>query len=241
MFGYFFGFRSVHLSLIISEFPPVASRRGQPRCWRGILARARAGSVAGQRRLAPCQSRRGRHRRDPHHSPAESARDRRRWASQTRVRHTLTDGAGAQLDSPVREGLIGDATRHHHGTAWMGTGQHVSDLRVERRSVKSGAIDVGHAKQAQEPALELAQLGFEDHGPSSPPNAERVPLHVVKQVNQAAGRGTTTLAALGVQRQAFNAEIRGRKIGDIFPDQSSISPVFFPGSSGWLSLVFPLI
>jgi hypothetical protein len=30
----------------------------------------------------------------------------------------------------------------------------------------------------------------------------------------------------------FNAEIRGRKIGDTFPVQSSIFPVFFPGSSG---------
>jgi hypothetical protein len=40
---------------------------------------------------------------------------------------------------------------------------------------------------------------------------------------------------------ALNAEIRGRKIGDTFPDQSSIFPVFFPGSSGRLSLVFPLI
>jgi serine/threonine protein kinase len=39
----------------------------------------------------------------------------------------------------------------------------------------------------------------------------------------------------------FYAEIRGRKIGDTFPDQSSIFPVFFPGSSGRLSLVFPLI
>jgi hypothetical protein len=42
-------------------------------------------------------------------------------------------------------------------------------------------------------------------------------------------------------RRRFNAEIRGRKIGDTFPDQSSIFPVFFPGSSGRLSLVFPLI
>ena len=44
-------------------------------------------------------------------------------------------------------------------------------------------IGVGHAKQAQEPALELAQLGREDHGRPRP-NPERVALHVVEQVDQ---------------------------------------------------------
>jgi hypothetical protein len=48
-----------------------------------------------------------------------------------------------------------------------------SDRSLGKRwSVSSLGIDVGHAKQAQEPALELAQLGREDHGPSSLPNAE---------------------------------------------------------------------
>jgi hypothetical protein len=82
------------------------------------------------------------------------------------------DCLAAQLDSPVREVLISHATRHHRGAAWVGTGQHVSDLPMNRKSVKSGVIDLGHAKQAQEPALEFAQLGREDQGPSSRANAQ---------------------------------------------------------------------
>jgi len=70
----------------------------------------------------------------------------------------------------VREVLIGHATRHHRGSAWMRTGQHESELSGKRWSASSLVIDVGHAKQAQEPALELAQLGLEDYGPSSSPN-----------------------------------------------------------------------
>jgi hypothetical protein len=77
----------------------------------------------------------------------------------------------------------------------------VSLLSVELRPVESSVIDIGHAQRPQEPALEPAQLGREDHR-RSPPYSERVTLHVLKQVDQSAGRGAATFAALGIQRQA---------------------------------------
>jgi len=40
------------------------------------------------------------------------------------------------------------------------------------------------------------------HAGRSSPGSERVTLHVVEQVDQSAGRGTATLATLGVERQA---------------------------------------
>ena len=72
---------------------------------------------------------------------------------------------------------------------------------MELRPVESSVIDIGHAQQPQEPALEPAQLGREDHR-RSPPYSERVTLHVLKQVDHSAGRRAATFAALGVQRQA---------------------------------------
>ena len=71
----------------------------------------------------------------------------------------------------------------------------MSHLSAELRPVASGVIDIGHAEQTQEPALEPAQLGPEDHGRSSP-DSEQVTLHVVEQVDQSAGRGMATLATL---------------------------------------------
>ena len=118
-----------------------------------------------------------------------SARDRPGWASGVTGRRSVTVQVAAQLDLSVREVLIGHATRQYHGSAWMRTDQHEPEVSVKHGSVSSFVIDVGHAKQAQEPALELAQLGREDHGSSSLPNAERVSLHVVEQVDQPAGRG----------------------------------------------------
>jgi hypothetical protein len=89
--------------------------------------------------------------------------------------------------------LIGLATQYSWNHAWIWTSHHVSHLSVELQPVESGVIDIGHAEQTQEPALEPAQLGPEDHGRSSP-GSERVPLHVVEQVDHSAGRGTATLA-----------------------------------------------
>jgi hypothetical protein len=64
-------------------------------------------------------------------------------------------------------------------------------------------IDVLYAKKTQEPALQPAQIGREGHG-RAPPRSKRVPLYIVKEIKEAAGCGTATLAALGIQRQAFN-------------------------------------
>ena len=40
---------------------------------------------------------------------------------------------------------------------------HASLLSVELRPVESSFIDIGHAQQPQEPALEPAELGCEDY------------------------------------------------------------------------------
>jgi hypothetical protein len=44
-----------------------------------------------------------------------------------------------------------------------------------------------------------------------------------------------------IGKEPFNAEIRGRKIGDTFFDRRSSFPAFFRGSPRGLSLVFPLM
>ena len=51
--------------------------------------------------------------------------------------------------------------------------------RLRHWPLKSGVKDFRHAEQAQEPALQSAQLGRKDHG-GAPPDSERVTLHVVE-------------------------------------------------------------
>ena len=124
---------SAHPPMIISEFPPVPSRGGQPRCRCGTLARARPGSCRGSRGgLRPVQPGHGGPYRDPRHSPAVrpaidpgGPRGRRAYARSP-------TGLAAQLDLSVREVLIGHATKHHRGSTWMRTGQHESELSGKR-------------------------------------------------------------------------------------------------------------
>src|ERR1700677_2776946 len=114
------------------------------------------------------------------------------------------DWFASQLDWSVRDRLIGLPTKHCHGSGSMRSGQHEPALSRKRWLLRSLRVDLGHAKQAQELALELGQLSLEDHRPLSTPNLERMPLHVVEQIDQPAGRRTSALAALRVHRQACN-------------------------------------
>jgi hypothetical protein len=53
-----------------------------------------------------------------------------------------------QFDPSAREVSIGHATRHHCSNAWIGTGNHLLGLSVGRWLIKSGVVNVCHAKQA---------------------------------------------------------------------------------------------
>jgi hypothetical protein len=61
-----------------------------------------------------------------------------------------------QLGPSAREVSIGLATRHRSSIASIRTPRHVSDLSVKHWRIRSGVVDIGHAQQAQQPALEPA-------------------------------------------------------------------------------------
>ena len=53
---------------------------------------------------------------------------------------------------------------------------------VARRMARSGVVNFRQTKQTQHSALQPVQLSREDHS-RSPPNLQRVPLHILKQVD----------------------------------------------------------
>ncbi len=142
------------------------------------LARSPVRGRALSRKLTPTASNQAWHwdaHRDQRHSPASRPAIDPGWSLRVIAQPSATDRVAAQLEWSVRDGMIGPPTKHYHGGVNTVTGQHEPALSRKRWSLRSLVVDLGHAKQAQEPALELAQLGLEDQGTSSPPNAERVP------------------------------------------------------------------
>jgi hypothetical protein len=64
---------------------------------------------------------------------------------------------------------------------------------------RSNVVTFRHTKQTQDPALQLVQLSREDYS-RSPPNLQRVPLHILKQVDQPSSCRMATLSTLWVER-----------------------------------------
>ena len=68
-----------------------------------------------------------------------------------------------------------------------------SSRPVARWLARSDVVDFGYAKQTQHRALQPVQLSREDHI-RSPSNSQRVPLHILKQVDQPSSCGMATLS-----------------------------------------------
>ena len=114
---------------------------------------------------------------------------------------TVTDSVTTHLDASISQNgttdtmtlpqlMPGNRAGHPHAAFLGATGES-----------RQGVIDTCHAQELQDAALELAQLGHEDNRRSLA-HSQRMTLHVLEQVDHPAGRGATTFATLGIQRQA---------------------------------------